>query len=211
MKKTSQTAKAYKDIRDRIFGGTLFPGFPVTEVEIAEKLQMSRTPVREALLQLRSEGLLEYIPRKGVVVKQFNKQEILMAYAYIEAVEGKMAALLAERASVLSFEEAWACLAAMEKALAEDNADDWAYADDQLHAILRDQCDNQFIFNALKSVYGQIHYTRMWVTRAMMDKVPSTREHRAMLERIVAGDAQGARDCAEQHLRRIQSEIGRLL
>jgi len=210
MAKESQAAKAYQSIRASIFDGTLFQGYPITEVELSEKLGMSRTPVREALSRLRSQGLLLNIPRKGVIVQQFSKQEIDMAYEYLEAIEGKMAEWLARNVASLSFTGAWCCVAEMDAALETDDAEAWARADDALHDELRDLCKNRFLVEALKGMYGQIYYTRMLFTRILLDKKQSTDEHRHMLLLISQGEADKARQCTEAHLRRVREEVSRL-
>lgn len=211
MQKGSQAYRAYKSIQAGIFDGTLFRGYPISEVELAEKLEMSRTPIREAVTRLRSEGLLEYIPRKGFVVRQFNKSDICKAYEYTEAVEGKMVSLLAERAGEIDLTEARTCINGMETTLEAGDIDGWLQYDEAFHNALRDLCDNHFIVNALNSVYGQIYYTRMLVTRVMLDKQLSTREHRQTLQYIEQGNAEGARECTERHASRIRKEVQRLL
>ncbi len=207
MDKVSRTNKAYEEIRASIFDGSLFGGYPVSEVELAEKLQMSRTPVREALVRLRSEGLLEYIPRKGVIVKQFSKTEIDMAYEFTEALEAKLACILAEHREKLDFSGLHARIAEMDAALDRNDIDAWVEADDQFHVDMRNLCPNKFIVDALKEVAGQIYYTRMLVTRVMLDKRRSTQEHGEMLRYIELGMGQEARDQTEQHIRRIRREV----
>lgn len=207
MDKVSRTNKAYEEIKASIFSGSLFGGYPVSEVELAEKLNMSRTPVREALTRLRSEGLLEYIPRKGVMVKQFSKAEIGMAYEFTEALEGKLASILAEKSAELDFSALHVRIRQMEEALKHEDIDAWVEADDLFHADMRNLCPNQFIANALREVNGQIYYTRMLVTRVMLDKGRSTKEHGEMLSFIERGMAQEARLHTENHIRRIREEV----
>lgn len=205
--KISRTNKAYEEIRSSIFSGKLFGGYPVSEVELAEKLHMSRTPVREALTRLRSEGLLEYIPRKGVIVKQFSTAEIDMAYEFTEALEGKLVCILASKRDELDFSQLHSRIAEMEEALEQGDIDAWVEADDLFHEDMRNLCPNTFIADALKGVVGQIYYTRMLITRVMLDKKRSTQEHREMLRLIELGQEQEARACTESHIRRIRQEV----
>lgn len=209
--KTSNANKAYEIIRSNIFSGTLFQGYPLSEVDLAKTLGMSRTPVREALSQLRSQGLLEYIPRKGVVVKQFSKAEIVHAYEYTGALEGKLVSLLAEKAGLLDFSKAELSVKGMEKALKDNDIDAWVDFDDRFHSTLCDLCDNKFIVTSLESIKGRITYTRMLFTRVRLDKDRSTKDHRGTLDYIISGDAKKARDSMEDHLRRVQTEIMMLL
>ncbi len=211
MAKHSQASIAYESIRTSILSGNLFQGQPISEMEMAEKLNMSRTPVREALSRLRSDGLLEYIAHKGVVVRQFSRQEIEMAYVYAQAVEGMLAGVVAENAANLDFTEAESCLARMQEALNNNDSTAWANADNEFHDTLRKLCGNSFLVKAVVDVYGQINYTRMLITRVALDKATSTKDHGMLLEYMKMGDVKSARESMEAHLCRIRNEVMRIL
>jgi len=77
----------YDSIRQAIFEGELKAGDRLVEKELAEKMKVSRTPIREALRKLEAEGLIRHVPRKGVVVKDFTKEEIIEIYSIRQALE----------------------------------------------------------------------------------------------------------------------------
>lgn len=77
----------YDNLRSAILQGNMKPGERIVEKECAERYHISRTPVREALRKLEIEGLVQYIPRKGVVVKSINAAEIAEIYAIRIALE----------------------------------------------------------------------------------------------------------------------------
>jgi len=79
--------KAYAYIQRKIASGELKPDAPLSEVLLAEELEMSRTPVREALSQLVAEGLLEQIPNRGTLVVQLKRRDIIELYELREALE----------------------------------------------------------------------------------------------------------------------------
>ena len=83
----SMREQAYAHIQRRIASGEFKPETPLSEVVIAQELNMSRTPVREALSQLVSEGLLEQTPNRGTLVAQFKRQDIIELYELREALE----------------------------------------------------------------------------------------------------------------------------
>ncbi|MGN7388593.1 GntR family transcriptional regulator [Sporosarcina sp. SAFN-015] len=83
----------YNYIVDQINNGTLLSNRKVNENAISEALKVSRTPVREALIQLSSEGLLENIPRKGFVIKELTKEEAKETFFIIGALDGLAASL----------------------------------------------------------------------------------------------------------------------
>ena len=87
-------------IRDKIITGELKGGEKVSEAHLSDKLQISRTPIREAIRLLECEGFVEIIPRKGAVVKKFSSEDILNTFEVKAAIEA-----LAVRESVTKFQE----------------------------------------------------------------------------------------------------------
>jgi len=78
---------AYQHIRERLLAGEMKAGAPISEIALAQKLGISRTPLREALGQLAAEGFIELIPNRGAVVRQFTRQDIVELYGLREALE----------------------------------------------------------------------------------------------------------------------------
>ena len=79
--------RAYFLIQQKIVSGELMAGAAISEVSLAKELNSSRTPIREAMGQLVSEGVLEQIPNRGTIVTQFDRQDILELYELREALE----------------------------------------------------------------------------------------------------------------------------
>ncbi|HWR40703.1 MAG TPA: GntR family transcriptional regulator [Patescibacteria group bacterium] len=77
----------YDAVRAAILSGELLPGSRLRETELAERMHVSRTPVREALCRLESEGMIEYIPRRGMVIRGFSDQEVRELFALRLALE----------------------------------------------------------------------------------------------------------------------------
>jgi len=204
---STQADKAYCILRDSIIHGQFLAGYPLTETELAKTLEMSRTPVREAILRLCSEGLLENIARKGVVPRQFTPEQIRQAYEYAEALEGKLVWLLTRECNQRDFPALEACVVQMEQAIEQGDIDAWIKADYDYHDVLWAMSTNSFIKNALKSVNGNVYYTRMLVTKVRLDKRKSTKDHRETLTHMKAGNAELARTVTEKHWRRILREV----
>jgi GntR family transcriptional regulator of vanillate catabolism len=96
-KSQSQTLKALLGVRDLILGGGLRPGERVSEIAVAQRLELSRTPLRAALARLEQEGLLELIPSGGFAVRKFTRDEVIDAIELRGVLEGTAARLAAER------------------------------------------------------------------------------------------------------------------
>jgi DNA-binding GntR family transcriptional regulator len=92
---TSLTEQAYVTLRERVITGDLPPGAEISEQELAEQLQMSKTPVREALGRLCVEGFMEAFPRRGYRVTPITLQDMSNLFAVRGALEGTAAALAA--------------------------------------------------------------------------------------------------------------------
>ena len=92
-----QSLKALMGVRDLILGGSVRPGERLSEVAIAERLGISRTPIRAALARLEQEGLLELSPSGGFAVRGFAREEVIDAIELRGVLEGTAARLAAER------------------------------------------------------------------------------------------------------------------
>ena len=99
MVKESLSLKAYRSIQSRIYSGSLAVGSVVSEVSLAEELGVSRTPVREAIRRLCSEGLLEQVPRFGTIVRRQTRNEIIELYQLREALESYAVGIAAQTIS----------------------------------------------------------------------------------------------------------------
>src|SRR5215213_3599213 len=93
----TQTVRAQLALRDLVLRGELNPGERVSELQMVERLGVSRTPVRMALVRLEEEGLLEAIPSGGFSVKTFSEKEVFEAIEIRGTLEGLAARLAAER------------------------------------------------------------------------------------------------------------------
>ncbi|MCB1430540.1 MAG: GntR family transcriptional regulator [Nitratireductor sp.] len=184
------------------------PGFQAPEPEIALRLGMSRTPVREALIRLESEGLVRLIPRHGALVLPVAADDMREIYEILTALEPEAAASLArkqpDRASLDALE---AATRAMEAALRDNDLDAWAEADDRFHRTLLMLHANNRMTNFVSSLFDQVHRARMTTLRLRKPPEQSTREHREILEHILAGDAEKARKSFRAHRERAAAEL----
>lgn len=207
----SQRRKAYESIRNMIIEQEIKPGYPIWETELAEQLQMSRTPVREALQRLRADGLVYHIKNKGLFVKDLTREEIEQNYQLTEALESMIAYLLAQKQDpecIAALEES---MVAMEKSLDHDENDSWAENDTRFHDAMLTYCDNKCICEIQERTNILIKNVRIRYTRLSLDKRKSTSDHRRLLEAIKAGDADKARSVWQEHLSDISREVKRLI
>lgn len=210
--KVSRTDNAYDRLKDEILTNALPAGFQATEPEIAERLEMSRTPVREALIRLQGEGLVELIPRRGARVLPIAPNDMRDIYHLLTILEPEAAAAAA-RAGLSEKQIAALKLATddMEQALEANDLDAWAAADDLFHRLLLDCSENARLTAFVNTLFDQAHRARI-VTLRLRD-VPrrSTQEHRAILQAIQAGDAVRTQTLFRAHRERAARELLELL
>ena len=153
-----QAVKAQLRLREMILAGELPGGARIAELTLVERLGVSRTPIRAALMRLEQEGLLEGLPNGGYAVRTFSERDVADAIELRGTVEGLAARLAAERgvaAEVLA--EARACLAEVDTLLEQPALDDEAFTryvslNQRFHNLLSDMCGSPVLARELARV-----------------------------------------------------------
>jgi DNA-binding GntR family transcriptional regulator len=199
---------AYREIRRRILDNAWPPGHQALEQALALELGMSRTPVREALIRLQNEGLVEVVPRHGMRVLPVSGADMKEIYEILTSLEATAAELVAQRRPAASelapLERA---SRDMDRALKKDDLDAWAEADERYHRHLVELCGNRKLAAVVFNYWDRAHRARMFTLRLRPKPVDSTREHRAVVEAISRGDAVAARDLHRAHRERGSREL----
>lgn len=206
--KSTRTDDAYTQLKIEIRSNRIPPGYLAPEPEIALRLGMSRTPVREALIRLETEGLVELIPRRGARVLPISATDMTEIYELLTALEPVAAASLAARkpddAELRPLAEA---TFDMEDALKREHLEDWAEADDRFHRTLLQLHGNQRLSDFVGTLYDQAHRARIVTLRLREWPTQSTAEHRAILEHLRDGDADATFDAFRAHRLRAAEEL----
>ncbi|MFY3383770.1 GntR family transcriptional regulator [Paracidovorax sp. MALMAid1276] len=204
----SMVDAAYRDMHRRILDNIWAPGYQALEQEIALQLGMSRTPVREALIRLEKEGLVAVIPRRGMRVLPVSPTDMCEIYEILGALESAAAEKLAARKPTdAELEPLLVATRDMEKALAADDLDAWAKADESFHEQLVTMAGNKLLADAVFSHWDRAHRARMFTLRLRPKPVNSTQEHMALVERLREGDAAGAAAVNREHRQRASREL----
>jgi DNA-binding GntR family transcriptional regulator len=207
-KPASRVDEAHALLRLRILDNVYPPGHQALESEIADELGISRTPVREALLRLASEGLVEVVPRHGMRVLPVSAGDMAEIYVVLAALESAAAEQLANRRpSDAELKPLVEATRDMGRALKADDLDAWAAADARFHQGLVELAGNRTLQDAVQRLGDRVHRARQFTLRLRPKPVNSTREHGALLERIRAGDAVGAVRINREHRERASREL----
>lgn len=193
---------AYRRLKQRILNNELPPGFQAMEQELAAELGMSRTPLREALVRLSEDGLLELLPRRGMRVLPVSPDDMREIYELLGCLEAAAVERLASQrlpADAPVLRELGEAIDEMDRTLAADDLDGWAAADERFHAALLDGCGNRRLARMAYTVWDQSHRARMVTLRLRPRPERSNADHRAVLEAIRAHDAETARELHRRH------------
>lgn len=142
----------YQFIASRIQNGTLLPSHKISEAEICEKLEVSRTPVREALIQLSSENLIEYLPRRGFFVKELKTKEKLDVFVVIGALDALAAKLAMEYLTDDDYTMMEEYIRKVDGSIKEKNFTDYQEYQTAFHQVYINKCDNQTLISTLESL-----------------------------------------------------------
>jgi DNA-binding GntR family transcriptional regulator len=203
---------AYQSIRRRILDNEYPQGHQVLESELAAELGMSRTPIREALVRLEHENLVQLIPRHGMRVVPLSIDDLRDMYEVLTALELTAIERLARaKPSATVFAAIDAALDAMDSAIRKRDRDGWMAADERFHLTLLDLCGNARLKALADVLWDQSHRARATTVRLRPDLQPSNEEHRAVVEAIRRGDWKEARARHLKHRLRTSREIIGLL
>lgn len=139
----------YNYIVEQINNGGLAAGSKVNESAIGESLKVSRTPVREALIQLSSDGLLEYAPRKGFIIKELTKEEAKETFLVIGALDGLATTLSAPLLTEKDLKEMEFYIMSMDLALNSDNFAMYHKMQEDFHNVYLSICPNKTLVDLL--------------------------------------------------------------
>ncbi len=188
----------YAAVRDDIASGRLRPGDRLRETEIAERMGVSRTPVREALKRLEADGLVSFGQPRGLTVTDLSHGQILDLYAMREVLEGAAARFAAERASPLEVATLRQILEQHKSATAPDEV---AAANRQLHGAIVSAAHNiylQRVMNVLSDALVLLGTT----TYSVPGRIASGwKENAEIVDCIARGDAVAAEKAAQAHIR----------
>lgn len=199
-KQKSQTQRAYEDIRALIFNGELPAGTDHLEKELADRLGMSRTPVREATLMLEAEGLLAVRARKGVRIQSLSAKDMSEIYEVLAEMES-LAAYKAGSAKYTKEELSGLLnsIEQMEETLAEDDRDGWALADGAFHDELVRLGGNQRVKSIVSNFNDQVRRARALTLHIRKLPQKANDDHRALYEALLRGDPETARSVHAEH------------
>lgn len=187
-------------LRQRLVEGLIAPGSKLNERELAEQLNVSRTPLREAIRALAAEGLVDLLPNRGAVAAQLSAQDVADTFEVIAGLEGQSGELAAQRITEAELAEIRALHYEMLAAFTRRDLSTYYRLNAQIHTRINAAARNPVLTRTWATVNARLQALRF---RSNVDEAKWRRavdEHERMVALLAARDADGLRRLLVQHL-----------
>jgi len=202
--------QVFRTLRFAIVTMKLTPATALSEQEIADRLSVSRQPVREAFIKLAEIGLVRVLPQRGTFVEKISAKAVTDARFVREAVECAIARRASEGIAKPAIEELRAIIAAQRKAARAGDEEGFFALDDAFHRALARAAQCAYAWKVVEEAKGQMDRVRfLSIPDAMPSEVPIV-QHQAILDAIAAGHVAAADRAMKAHLREILKSLPRL-
>ena len=203
----SLAEKAYLQLKERILTLQLRPGMFLNELALSEMLGIGRMPVHQAVQRLKVEGLVEVIPRKGLVIRPDSLKDMLSLLEARLAMEPNITALAAERASKQQIAALKKIVMDSKRIVNQTERMSFMSLDRAFHALIGDAAGNKILADAQRPLHERSEL--IWQLRVMREDglVVNQREHMNIFMAIAERDAHAARKAMEDHLHSLHNRI----
>ncbi len=194
-------------IKEKILSMELRPGLFLNETKLCEMTNLGRMPVHQAIHLLQNEGLIEVIPRKGIVIRSDSLHDVLALLEARLAMEPNVAALAAERISKEQIKEVKDLLKKSSLLLSQSQRDSFSVIDRAFHSVIAEAAGNKILADTQRPLHERSGI--IWHLRIMPEKglEVTQREHESILKAVIQHDANAARKAMEAHLLSLQKRI----
>lgn len=190
----------FNTLRQAILRGELKPGERLMEIQLANKLGVSRTPVREAIRKLELEGLVLMIPRKGAEVADIVEKGLKDVLEVRKALEELSVRLACDRITKKEIEELKLAAEEFKKALKRQDITEIAEADVRFHDIIYMATDNQKLIQLLNNLREQMYRYRVEYLKNEKVHLQLIQEHEALISNIVSHNKEEATVIMNKHI-----------
>ncbi|EKF18565.1 GntR family transcriptional regulator [Nitratireductor pacificus] len=192
--------KLRDEIENDIVTGRFAPGERLDEVQLATRFGVSRTPIREAILQLNAIGLLEIRPRRGAVVIDPAPQRIFEMFEVMAELEGMAGAMAARRHTETDGDALKAAHQKCEQAVAAGETDTYYYENELFHRAIYAASHSGFLEEQCTAMHRRLRPYRRLQLRVHNRMKASFGEHARIVDAVLAGDAELSRALLRTHV-----------
>lgn len=197
-------------LRDRIFAGELMPGTFLDEARLAEQLQISRTPLREALKVLTAEGLVRHEPRRGCFVNEVTEQDLDEIFPVLALLEGRCAREAAMHATDADLQELEALHDKLNRHAKAKRINDYYTTNFVIHEAIITLANNRWLALVISDLRKIVKLARLQQLHAPGRLDQSLSEHMAVFAALKARDPEGAEAAMRTHLTRQRAALREL-
>jgi DNA-binding GntR family transcriptional regulator len=187
-------------LQQSIASGEMAPGSIVSEPALMTRFGVSRTPVREALLQLSALGYIRIVPRAGIYVAELTPKDLLSLFEMMAELEGMCARLCARRMTLEHKRIMQAVHQESSRAVKSGDVEAYGAANKRFHECLYDSCLNSFLVEQLVHIRQRTGPYRLHRLNDPVHIARSWKEHATIVDAVLAGDEVGAQQSAFQHI-----------
>jgi len=191
-----------KHLRDMIVGGEFQLGQPLSERQLAEDLAVSKTPVREALAQLKNEGLVSIAPQKGARVFTLSAREVIQICEFRLAVESAAVELAFERQRQALYRDIRGIVSRMGETQRAGDIRSYLALDTEFHQAFFTYCGNDYLRDSYDRYVGKIAALRTHLAAKPLHTKLSFEEHKSFLAILAGGTVEEAKELLKKHIGR---------
>lgn len=198
-------------LRQRLVEGHLAPGAKLNERELSEQLQVSRTPLREAIKMLAAEGLVELLPNRGAVAASLSEQDVADTFEVIAGLEGQSGELAAQRITAEERAEIRALHYEMLAAYTRRDLSTYYRLNAQIHTLINAAARNPVLTQTWRNVNARLQALRFRSNFDEQKWKQAVAEHEQMVALLDAADAEGLRRLLVSHLQNKRDTVLELM
>jgi DNA-binding GntR family transcriptional regulator len=211
--------EGYQPLRDMVFDvlmnaimqGQLSPGERLLEVQLADEMGVSRTPVREAIRRLELEGFVVMVPRKGAYVAGLSIDDVESVYEIRTALETLAVRLAAQRMEAADYEQLDELAGKMQQTWQEGDVDNWVNLDARFHELLYTFSRNERLISMMSNIMEQLSRYRIISLANVEVRQNSLNEHQTLIEALKRRDSDAAADAAARHIENTKQSLVNML
>ncbi|NHZ99604.1 GntR family transcriptional regulator [Massilia sp. CCM 8734] len=197
---SSRSVILREKIEELIAVGALAPGQHLDETELAARFGVSRTPIRETLIQLSSMGLVVIRPRRGAVVAELGPHQLVEMFEVMSELEATCSRLAARRMTAADHVRLLAAHLACREARDASDPDAYYYKNEAFHEAIYAGSHNQFLLEQTRNLYRRLRPYRRLQLRVRDRVAASYEEHDGLVQAILAGDGDKAEKLTRSHV-----------
>lgn len=187
-------------IEESIATGDLPPGAKLDEAELIARFEVSRTPVREALLQLAAAGMVEMKPRHGAVVTRIGLPRLIEMFEVMAELEAMASRLAARRMTVEELDALRVAHVDCQNARDAGNPDEYFHLNERFHCLIYQGSHNSFLHDQARALHKLLRPYRRLQLRVKGRVAASYDEHQAVVDALAAGDGDAAAAALRGHI-----------